>query len=460
MKLPPICTEAELDFETMFRFQMVSQVLVREATGLSRSLAVFGVAASTQLTLDGQLKELSTRTLYRWVAAFEQGGYPALRPAQRYRTQSSEVLSSDFCIFLKQQKKDDPEASIPELILRARVVGVIEQSASIDRSTVYRACVRMGLPVERRKKQRGRDSRRFAFPHRMDMVLCDGKHFRAGIARKKRVALVFLDDCTRKALHVVVGTSENRWLFLRGLYETVRRHGLMSGLYLDHGAGFIALDTADVVAQLGPLLIHGEKAYPQGHGKVERFNQTSWNGVLRSLDGHPGVDPECGALELRLQHYQREVYNQAPHESLQKQSPALRFASDLKPLQMPESDEALREHFVLHRRRRVSFDHIVSIDGTGYEMPRGYSGGRVVLRHQMLDDLVRFQHHDRLITLHPVDLAANARARRAKRCADLDDGHPAAHPAKTAAHLLFDLEHQGAVTSDGDCIDPIHKETP
>jgi putative transposase len=460
VKLPPICTEAELNSETLFRFQMVSQVLVREATGLSRPLAVAEVAASTQLTLDGQLKELSTRTLYRWVAAFEKGGYPALRPARRYRTQSSVVLSEAFCRFLKLQKKDDPEASIPELILRARVLGIIEQSAPIDRSTVYRACVRMGLPVQRRKKQRGRDSRRFAFPHRLDMVLCDGKHFRAGIARAKRVALAFLDDCTRDGLHVVVGTSENRWVFLRGLYETIRRHGLMSGLYLDHGAGFIALDTADVVAQLGSLLIHGEKAYPQGHGKIERFNQTCWNALLRSLDGHPGVDPACGALELRLQHYLREVYNQAPHESLQRQSPAQRFAADPKALQMPESDEVLREHFVLHRRRRVSQDHVVSIDSTDYEMPRGYSGGWVVLRHQMLDDLVCFQHHDRLITLQPVDLAANARARRGKRCADLDGERPAAPPAKTAAHLLFDLEHQGAVTPDGDCIDPIHKEQP
>ena len=368
------------------------------------------------------------------------------------------VLSEDFCDFLRQQKKDDLEASIPELVLRARLLGVIESDAPVDRTTVYRACKRMNLPVQRCKKQRGRDSRRFAFPHRMDMVLCDGKHFRAGIDRRKRVALIFLDDCTRHGLHAVVGTSENKRLFLRGLYETIRRQGLMSGVYLDRGPGFIAKDTFDVVAQLGSLLIHGEKAYPAGHGKVERFNQTALNDLLRSLDRHPGVDPDCGALELRIQHYLRELYNQRPHESLDRQSPAQRFAADPRPLRFPESDDELRSRFVLHRRRHVSTDHIVSIDSTHYEMPRGYSGTWVVLRHQILDDAVRFRHHDDMITLHPVDLVANARARRGKRGVVPNAGQRAAPPSKTAAHLLFDQEHQGAVTTDGDCIDPINKE--
>jgi hypothetical protein len=458
MKLPPISTDNEPDNETLFRYQVVSQVLVRESTGLSRAQAVAEVASALQVTLNGRWRQVSTRSLYRWVAAFELGGYPALAPARRIRTQSSVVLTEDFCDFLRQHKNDDPEASIPELVLRARVLGVVEQDAAICRTTVYRACKRIGLPVHKRKKQRGRDSRRWAFPHRMDMVLCDGKHFRAGIARLKRVALFFLDDCTRYGLHVVVGTSENTRLFLRGLYETVRRHGLMSGLFMDRGPGFISADTFDVVAQLSSLLVHGEAAYPAGHGKVERYNQTALNDLLRSLDGHPGVDPACGALELRLQHYQREMYNQRPHASLQQQSPAARFAADPRPLRVPDSDAELRERFVLHRRRRVSLDHVVSIDDTHYEVPRGYSGSWVVLRHQILDDTVRFRHHDSLITLKPVDLVANARDQRGRRCAAPEANHRSGPPPKTAAHLLFDHDHQGAVTPGGDCIDPIHKE--
>ena len=79
----------------------------------------------------------------------------------------------------------------------------------------------MGVPMARRKGASDRDSRRFAYPNRLDCILCDGKHFRVGASNLKRVALVFLDDATRAVLHSVVGTSECTELFLRGVYELI-----------------------------------------------------------------------------------------------------------------------------------------------------------------------------------------------------------------------------------------------
>jgi hypothetical protein len=40
----------------------------------------------------------------------------------------------------------------------------------------------------------------------------------------------------------------------------------------------------------------------------KRFNRTIKADVLRGLDGHPDVDSDCGALELRLAHYIEHVY--------------------------------------------------------------------------------------------------------------------------------------------------------
>jgi transposase InsO family protein len=197
-------------------------------------------------------------------------------------------------------------------------MGVVGSGARICRQTVYRVLRRMGVAVARRKKQRDRDTRRFAYPHRLEMVLCDGKHFRAGAGRLRRVALFYLDDATRLGLNVVVGTSETRALFLRGLYETVRRHGRMLALYVDHGPGFIANDSAAVCARLEVALVLGESSYPEAHGKIERFNQTAKRSLLRNLDRRPDIDPDCRALELRLRHWLFEIYNHTPHESLPK----------------------------------------------------------------------------------------------------------------------------------------------
>ncbi|MCO5164821.1 MAG: hypothetical protein M9894_00425 [Planctomycetes bacterium] len=70
----------------------------------------------------------------------------------------------------------------------------------------------------------------------------------------------------------------------------------MGVLYLDRGPGFVAQVVAEVCRRLGIALLHGERRYPEGHGKIERFNQTGGHALLRSLSGRADVDPDCAAL--------------------------------------------------------------------------------------------------------------------------------------------------------------------
>ncbi len=439
--------------QALFRYQVVSAVLAWMLGGQPRAGAVQRAADMVHPYLDGTPRRLSPRTVYRWLSAYQMEGFAGLEPMSRSRS-DSQVLSETFLSFLTAQKKDDPKASLPELIKRARELGVVAAEAHIDRTTVWRACKRLGVSVQRRKRQPDRDTRRFAYPHRMDMVLSDGKHFRAGAKRARRVALFFLDDCSRYGLHVVVGTSENAKLFLRGLYECIRQAGLMIAMYLDRGPGFIADDTVEVFKNMGSALIHGEKAYPEGHGKIERFNRTTLAAVLRGYDRRPDVDPDCSALELRLQHYLREVYNHTPHSSLGKQTPAQRFQADCKPLCFPENDAKLRRTFVVNLKRRVSNDHIVSVGSVAYEIPRGYAGCRVTLQRRVLDDSLTFVHQGRIIELAPVDLVANARASRGKCSASSAEDETATALPKSAADLIFERDMGPAVTADGGFIPP------
>ncbi|MFH1465822.1 MAG: hypothetical protein ABIO70_15655, partial [Pseudomonadota bacterium] len=243
---------------------------------------------------------MSVRTLQRWRAAYAAGGLEALEPGSRKRTLTSVALSEALVAFLRAEKERDPRASVPELLRRARARGLVPAGLPVDRTTVWRACRRMGLPTRPRPSKREGDMRRWIYPQRLQCVLCDGKHFRAGGARLRRVALFFLDDATRYGLDVVVGASESTALFLGGLYDLVTKHGLPDLLYLDQGPGFISNDTLAVVqGGLGAWLIHGKARYPQGRGAIERFNRTAHDQVLRSLDGAAGVDPDPGALTLR-----------------------------------------------------------------------------------------------------------------------------------------------------------------
>jgi putative transposase len=143
--------------------------------------------------------------------------------------------------------------------------------------------------------------------------------------RERTTGPCHLDDATRCGLHAAVGTSESTELFLGAFHELVLERGYMNVIYMDHGAGFTSDDTRAVIASMPHVyLIHGEEAYPEGHGKVERFNRTALWAVLRSLDGAAEVDPDCAALTLRLRHFLFEQYNHRPHESLGQETPGAR----------------------------------------------------------------------------------------------------------------------------------------
>ena len=433
------------DPESLFRYSLVSLVLNHEHRGLARPVAIEEVAAQRHIDLKGKARTVSARTLYRWLSSFEQGGPDALMPATRKG--GPVVLSQELLAFFRDQKQADPRTSVPELIRRASASGRIAAHEKIDRTTVWRALKRLGVPTKRLKSPKVRDCRRFAYPHRLDMVLCDGKHFRAGTGRLKRVALFFLDDATRFALEVVVGTSESAALFLRGLYLCILHYGLMTRLFVDNGSGFIALDALAVARQLRVLLIHGSAGYPEGHGKIERFNRTVAEQLLRLLAGNPEIDPEVQALELRLRHFIQERYNHTPHEALDGATPWARFHQDARALRFHAHTEQLRQAFVLHEHRRVSLDHIVQVDGVAYETPLGLRAQEVELYRHLLAGSVSLLHEGRLVPLAAVDVHANARERRAG--GREEPPTPALPPS--AAQIAFDEDYRPVVDAAGGC---------
>lgn len=436
----------QLSPQALFRYQLISTVQARVLAGMGLSQAVREVVEQPYRDARGQLRKVSQRSLYRWLGAYEQEGLEGLEPESRPRIADSAVLPVRLLDFLRTEKQADREASVPELIRRARLRGLLAEDDPVSRISVWRACCRMGLPLGRVRRPADQDMRKFAYPHRMLMVLADGKHFRAGIHRLRRVALHFLDDATRYGLAAVVGASESTELFLRGLHATISRWGLMKALFLDRGPGFISDDTCQVVARLNIKLIHGTAHYPEGHGKVERFHWTAYQHELRGLDSNPEVNPAPSALELRLSHWLYQVYNHTPHESL-GQPPHDRWHSDPRELEFPQDRQWLDAQFLLTIERRVSHDNLIPYNRVDYELPRGYAGQKIQITRHLLDGTLSIVHEGRRLVLHPVDTSANAYARRARKASAPSSPQP--RPPKTAAALAFEADFQPLVDDEG-----------
>ncbi len=432
--------------QALFRRFVVGQVEALVDAGWKVKGAVRRVAQRLHVDHDGRSRRVSASTIKRWRAAFHTAGIQGLEPKPRPRTKTSVVLPDELLAFVQSEKDQDKGASVPELIRRAVEKELLATADAVDRTTVWRAVKRLGLPTRATPSKHEGDTRRWAYPHRMQCVLCDGKHFRAGATRAKRVALFFLDNATRFGLDVVVVTSESAVAFLTGLYHLGICFGLADRFYLDRGPGFISLDTWAVLNEINSWLILGEAAYPEGHGMIERFNQTAKSQVLRSLDGAPDVDPHCNSLTLRLRHYLGR-YNDTPHEALGGETPRARWLADPHPLRLPESQQDFRARFVVRESRSVSKDHVIKHGGKLWEAPRGLANTDVEVIRHVLDGHLSVQHHGRLIRLHEVDLAQNATDRRGYPGDALpqpDEGVPT-----TAATLAFKRTYAPITGPDG-----------
>jgi hypothetical protein len=282
--------------------------------------------------------------------------------------------------------------------------------------------------------------RRFAYPHRMQMLLVDGKHFRAGGQRLRRVVFFFIDDSARFVLGAVVGegSGEKPEVFLRGLFDVLCRFGFMDMVFFDSGSAFIAEASHAVLARLGIRFVHGEKGYPEGRAKVERFNRTAWADLLRALR-RPEVDPSVRSLELRIRHYLDTQYNDRAHEGIGKVTPRAKWEDDARALRFPASVEELRSRFFLAEVRKVSPDNVLKMGGALYEVPRGHANTSIEVRRHLLDPRVCILHEGRIVEIHPVNLASNAEARRAAPSATLPHDEEGPAPM-TAASLAFERD--------------------
>lgn len=264
------------------------------------------------------------------------------------------------------------------------------------------------------------------------------------------MACYLLDDATRYGLDVQVdaGTGEKKEVFLKLLCRLIEHHGLMDACYSDRGSAYKADDTATVMANLDVRHIMGRARYPAGHGKIERFMQSTRSRILRCLNDNPAVDPDPGALTLMLRHDLHEVYNNTPHEALDGDTPRQRWQA-LKRELRPVPDRELRSKFIVRHKRRVSNDHVVKFEGGLYEVPRGLAGERVVLLKNILDGSLSLAHEGRLVRLAPVDLQANATSPRARH----DEKKDTKPITKTASAISFERAYGTVLDADGGCKD-------
>jgi transposase InsO family protein len=205
--------------------------------------------------------------------------------------------------------------------------------------------------------------------------------------------LALIDDHSRFS-PCLSACADERTLTVRArLVSTFRRYGLPEAILVDHGAPWgYDPDSPHTgltvwLMRLGVRVLHGRPYHPQTRGKIERFNRTLKDEVLRLA-----IPADLPDAQRRFERF-RYVYNyQRPHDALGERPPIERYHPS--PRHYPETLPAI-EYDAGTLVRKVDSSAHISVHAQRFRIGKAFRGYPVQLLRAPDEALydVMFMHH-------------------------------------------------------------------
>lgn len=367
----------------LHRYGLISE-LVRLPRGEKGLYAKLRAIAEAEHQIPGSTRtRIKAETLRDWLKRYRKGGFDALKPRPRSDAGQSRALPRDVADLLVSLKEKTPELTVPLVIQKARESEKVPKELVLAHATVHRLLSRHGLMQKRPGEPQDKDRRRFTYPCAGDLWMSDVMHGPAvvvsGKEKRKTYLIAFIDDATRVVPYAAFALSENTAAFLPVFKQALMRRGLPKRLYVDNGAAYRSQHLSLVCAKLGITLIHARAYHPEAKGKQERWFRTVRMQLLPTLT--PEDTRSLDALNRRLWAYVEGEYHQAPHSSLDGQTPLDAWAAKGSDVRYPGPELDLEDLFLFEQKRKVQKDRTVSLDGRVYEVDASLVGTVVVLRY-------------------------------------------------------------------------------
>jgi transposase InsO family protein len=328
---------------------------------------------------------VSDRTLRRYVKAWGEGGFEALKPKQGWERPDSKLGDSfghivDAAIELR---RESPSRSVADIIKILELEGAISPK-EVARSTLQRHLTARGYASSQMRMytNKGAAARRFQKEHRNQLWMSDIKYgpFVPGEnGRKKQVYLVvWIDDATRYIVSARFYLDQTVDAIEDSLHRAVQKFGVADKIFVDNGRQYKSKWLSQACAKLGIRLLTSRPYHPESKGLVERFNRTVEKFISEAILAKPSGVAEYNEL-LRV--WIDEYYHKNPHAGLGGVSPATVFGTDTRPLKFV-SGEQLRDAFLHTEIRKVDKTGCVSFRGDLYEIGLAYIGRKIEIRFE------------------------------------------------------------------------------
>jgi putative transposase len=383
------------------RWAVIAEAVDEQLTPAERGRLVSELARRVHRDADGTQIRVTTRTIYRWLAAWRAGGFEALKPARRRdagvpRTDPDIV---ELAVALRREAPARSAAHIAEIVATTRGV-------EVSARTLQRIFVDRGLD-RARLEGRYRAFGRFEADACGELWTADGWDgpVVGELGGRHAQLFSFLDDRSRLICHGAFYADVGEWSFQRCLREAIIRRGLPSSLYIDNGSAQTSLQLKLICARLGVRIVHSRPYRPQGRGKKERH--------YRTVAEQFGLEVEVAGVDTlaQLNRYLAAWIEQSYHRRVHRgtgQSPLQRWMAGPSVLRPTPDPDALREAFLWTAVRTVTATRSVSLHGNVYDVDPSLVGRRIELRYDPTDlTAITVWHHDR-----PAGTAVPAEIRR------------------------------------------------
>lgn len=319
--------------------------------------------------------EVSTRTLQRYVDAYNESGMDGLQPKGKV-PQQNPVISREILEEAIRLRREVPSRSVPTIIRILELEGKVEEDV-LKRTTLQHALAREGYSSQMMKmyQDNGYASQRFARAHRCDLWQGDIKYgptLRIGGKVQPTYMSCLIDDATRYIIHAQFYGDMEQSIVEDTLKKGIQKFGLPRRIYFDNGSQYRTHWMKRACGLLGIRLLYAKPRNPQGKGKQERFNLTV-DSFLAEIEINPPESIE--ELNKLFGAWLSECYHHKIHSALGT-TPERAFKSDSMPLNYP--DESILANAFLHcEARKVNKSGCISFMGKDYDVGILYAGQQV-----------------------------------------------------------------------------------
>lgn len=393
---------------SQFKFGLIAPVIQELFPDTSRTAYYKRITEKPIEFPDGSVRELSYKTLEKWVSDYQRGGIDALMPSERSDKGTTRALPDIAIEEIYRLKKEFPRLNATQIHDQLVRNGFISQTVSV--CAVQRFIKRNDLKGARNPNMRDRKAfEEDAFGKLWQADTCYFPYITEDGRSRRVYAICIIDDHSRLIVGAGLFYSDSAANFQAVFKAAIAAYGVPLKLYTDNGSPYVNEQLALICGSIGTVLLHTKVRDGASKAKIERFWRTAKECWLYGLDME--TIHSLKDFNSIFREYIRS-YNTTFHSGIES-TPFDRYKASKNQIRSPKSREWLDECFLNRISRKVRKDSTVSIDKISYDAPMQFIGMTVDIRFRPGDmDSAFILTEDGQFPIRMTDKNENCRTKR------------------------------------------------